>query len=183
MAARAAADWVENVVSNGWRATTLGQVLPSKRGSFRGTKVLAKVANAVGQTASIVDNMNRHLLTFESRPVIRAMEESMFKMLAPRWGEWEKAVLGEWRSCRLRYWNEWLQAVGLTARAPDDDLPGTRLRRRRCVDQSAATKASNPRMIPAWRRRVQARDAMEGPRICRNGGVSTSLTRACLRVT
>jgi hypothetical protein len=28
MAARAAADWVENVVSNGWRATTLGQKLP-----------------------------------------------------------------------------------------------------------------------------------------------------------
>jgi len=25
MAARAAEDWVENVVSNGWRATTLGQ--------------------------------------------------------------------------------------------------------------------------------------------------------------
>ena len=93
MAARAAADWVENVVSNGWRATTLGQVLPSKRGSFRGTKALAKVANAVGQTASIVDNTNRHLLTFESRPVIRAMEESMFKMLAAPIGRMGKGRL------------------------------------------------------------------------------------------
>jgi len=34
MAARAAEDWVENVVSNGWRATTLGQVRSFANGGY-----------------------------------------------------------------------------------------------------------------------------------------------------